>query len=181
MATAASTNPYKTLTKAVAVLIAAKSVSPNGVTINLASGDYDAANGEKFPIVVPRSVSIIGTNYGTGASGGSFIDGVGEDTIFERIVHAAPHSVYTTLEVVPPASVNLGDVYVGASKIKLPNSRALYASVDVIGTLSGLRIELRLLGSCRELRQRQRRARRERNALLRLLSDPRQRISGSVR
>ncbi len=132
------TNPYKSLTKAVAVLIAAKSVSPNGVTINLASGDYDAANGEKFPIVVPRSVSISGTNYGAGVKGGSFIDGFGEDTIFERIVHTAPHSVYTTLEVVPPASVNLGDAYVGASKVKLPNSRALYASVDVIGTLSGL-------------------------------------------
>ncbi|HVR45725.1 MAG TPA: DUF1565 domain-containing protein [Candidatus Binatia bacterium] len=131
------TNPYKSLTKAVAVLVAAKSISPNGVTINLATGDYDAANGEKFPIVVPRSVSISGTNYGAGVKGGSFIDGFGEDTIFERIVHTARHSVYTTLEVVPPASVNFGAAYVGASKVKLPNSRALYASVDVIGMLSG--------------------------------------------
>ncbi len=130
-------NPFKTLTKAVAVLVAAKSVSANGVTINLASGNYDAANGEKFPIVVPRSVTISGTNYGAGFKGGSFVDGFGEDTIFERIVHTAQHSVYTTLEVVPPASVSFGDAYVGATKVRLPSSRALYASVDVIGMLNG--------------------------------------------
>ncbi len=131
-------NPFKTLTKAVAVLDAAKSLSPNGVTIFLGAGDYDAANGEKFPIVVQKSVSVTGTNYGAGVNGGSFVNGFGEDTIFERIVHTARHSVYTTVEVVPPASVTLGSLYVGASQVRLPNSRALYASVDVIGTLSGL-------------------------------------------
>ena len=128
--------PYKTLTKAVAVLVAAKSVSPNGVTISLGSGNYDAANGEKFPIVIPRSVSISGANYGAGPKSGSFVDGFGEDTIFEQIVHTARHSVYTTVETVPPAKLSLGNLYVGASKISLP-ARALYASVDVIGTLSG--------------------------------------------
>ncbi|MBV8343857.1 MAG: DUF1565 domain-containing protein [Candidatus Eremiobacteraeota bacterium] len=130
-------SPYKTLTKAVAVLVAAKSVGPNGVTIFLGSGDYDAANGETFPIVIPKSVSITGMNYGAGPSGGSFVNGYGEDTIFERIAHTAPHSVYTTLEVIPPASVSIGDAYVGASKVRLGGSRALYASVDVIGTLNG--------------------------------------------
>ncbi len=128
--------PYKTLTKAVAVLVAAKSVSSNGVTISLGSGNYDAANGEKFPIVIPRSVSISGTNYGAGPDSGSFIDGFGEDTVFEQIVHTARHSVYTTVETVPPAKLSLANLYVGASKIRLP-ARALYASVDVIGTLSG--------------------------------------------
>jgi hypothetical protein len=131
------TNPYKSLTKAVAVLVAAKVVSPNGVTITLGTGDYNAANGEQFPIVIPRTVSITGTNYGAGTKGGSFIDGYGEDTIFERLVHAPAHSVYTTFEALPPASVSIGDVYVGASKIALHSSRALYASVDVIGTLTG--------------------------------------------
>ncbi len=109
---------------------------PSGVTISLGSGNYDAANGEKFPIVIPRSVSISGTNYGAGPSSGSFVDGFGEDTIFEQIVHTARHSVYTTVETVPPAKLSLGNLYIGASKITLP-TRALYASVDVIGTLSG--------------------------------------------
>jgi hypothetical protein len=128
--------PFKSLTKAVAVLVASTS-APSGVTIFLGSGHYDTANGEKFPIVVPKSVNITGTNYGAGPAAGSFVDGYGEDTIFERIAHTAPHSVYTTFEVVPPASVGFGDAYVGASKIMLGNSRALYASVDVIGTLNG--------------------------------------------
>jgi hypothetical protein len=130
------TNPYKTMTKAVAVLTAAKSVAPSGVTIFLGNGDYDLANGEQFPIVVSRNVTITGTNYGTGPATGSFINGVGQDTIFERVVHAPPHSAYATFEVLPPANVNLGDVYVGASKIRLPSSRAVYSSVDVIGALN---------------------------------------------
>jgi Protein of unknown function (DUF1565) len=130
-------NPYKTLTKAVAVVVAAKTVGPNGVTIFLGSGNYDAANGETFPIVLPKSVNINGANYGSGPSGGAFIDGYGEDTNFERLVHTAPHSVYTTLEILPPASVGIGDTYVGASGVKLSNPRAIYASLDVIGSLNG--------------------------------------------
>ncbi len=62
------TKPYKTLTKAVDVLGTSKSLAPNGVTINLSNGDYTAANGEKFPIVIPTAVSITGMNFGHGRS-----------------------------------------------------------------------------------------------------------------
>ena len=110
------TNPYRTLTKAVEVLDAAKSVSPNGVMINLSGGDYDASKGEKFPIVMLKSASITGSNYGTGVGSGSFINGMGEDTIFEKLVHAPPHSVYTTLEVVPGVSVSVNGIYVGSAE-----------------------------------------------------------------
>ena len=51
------TKPYKTLTKAVDVLGTSKSLRL-GVTINLSNGDYTAANGEKFPIVIPTAVSL---------------------------------------------------------------------------------------------------------------------------
>jgi hypothetical protein len=132
-----SAKPYKTLTKAVAVLAASKNRSQSGVTITLATGDYVAANGEKFPIVVPASVTITGTNFGMGPSSGTFIDGVGQDTIFESLVHAPARTAYATLEVIPPANVNLGNVYVGASKISLPSSRAGYSSLDVIGAVLG--------------------------------------------
>ena len=133
--------PYKTLTKAVLVLTTSKLRSPNGVTISLASGDYNAANGETFPIVVPRTVTINGSNYSAGLRGGSFIDGLGQDTIFEELVHAPPRTEYATLEVVPPATVNLNTLYVGASKISLP-AHATYASFDVIGTASGSNVTL---------------------------------------
>jgi Protein of unknown function (DUF1565) len=128
------TSPYKTLTKAVAVLNAAKSLSAGGVTIYLSSGDYDTANGEVFPIVIEKSVSIDGENYGTGTTPhtGSFVDGVGEDTLFESLVHAPAHTAYTTLEALPPASVSTTGVYVGVTKISLPSSQAFYASLDVL-------------------------------------------------
>jgi hypothetical protein len=128
--------PYKSLTKAVDVLVAAKSLSPMGVTITMASGDYDAANGETFPIVIPTGVSIVGQNYGSGFARGVFINGSGEDTIFEKLVDAPPHSAYTTLEIVPPASVSITQVYVGASQLKLPGSNSVYESLDDIGTVS---------------------------------------------
>ncbi|MBV9720269.1 MAG: DUF1565 domain-containing protein [Candidatus Eremiobacteraeota bacterium] len=132
------TLPYKTLTKAVAVLTSAKSVAPGGVTIHLAIGDYNKANGEIFPIVVPKSVTIAGENYGIGSApkNGSFVDGVGEDVLFESLVHAPPRSAYATLEVEPPASVGITDVYLGASTISLP-SNAFYASLDDFATFSG--------------------------------------------
>lgn len=130
------TKPYKTLTKAVDVLAMSKSLSPNGVTINLSNGDYTAANGEKFPIVVPKSVTIMGMSFGHGAGKGTFIDGFGQDTIFEQLVHAPARSAYTTLEIAPAVSVSMSDIYVGASKLKLPGSRAAYWSLDVLGTLS---------------------------------------------
>jgi Protein of unknown function (DUF1565) len=128
------TNPYKTLTKAVEVLDTAKSLSPSGVTITLSGGNYRAANGEKFPIVMLKSAAIVGTNYGTGVRSGSFVNGFGEDTTFETLVHAARHTVYTTLEVVPGVSVSVTGIYVGASKISLPNSHAFYVSFDDLGT-----------------------------------------------
>jgi Protein of unknown function (DUF1565) len=129
--------PYKTLTKGVATLAAAKSLSPSGVTIYLGTGDYDVANGEKFPIVVPTNVTITGSNYGMGTKTGSFVNGLGEDKTFEELVHAPAHSAYTTLEIAPPATVALSDVYVGAAKISLPSSRAFYASLDDLATFSG--------------------------------------------
>ncbi len=128
--------PYRTLTKAVTVLSHAKIVSPSGVTIVLASGDYVAANGEKFPIIIPTGVSIMGTNYNGGPSAGSFINGSGEDVVFENLAHAAPRSAYSTIDIVPPASVSMTNMYVGASKLQVP-SNAQYASLDVIGALTG--------------------------------------------
>jgi hypothetical protein len=124
------------LTKAVDVLTMSKSLSPNGVTINLSNGDYTAANGEKFPIVVPTAVTLTGMNFGTGPHTGTFIDGFGQDTIFEQLVHAPARSAYTTLEIAPGVSVSMSDIYVGASKLKLPGSRAAYWSLDVLGSLS---------------------------------------------
>jgi hypothetical protein len=126
------TKPYKTFTKAVEVLTSAKNLNPMGVTITLASGDYDAANGEKFPIVIPAKVTITGSNYPAGLRAGSFIDGLGEDRIFETLVHAPRHSFYTTLEV-SVASVSVGNLYVGASTISMP-SRASYVSFNNLGT-----------------------------------------------
>lgn len=128
--------PYKTLTKAIAVLASSKRLSNNGVTINLASGDYSVTNGEKFPIVVPTNVSIIGSNFGSGPKNGSFVDGLGQDLLFEDAVHAPARSAYTTFEIAPAVMVSLSDVYVGASQLKLPGSRASYWSLDVLGMLS---------------------------------------------
>lgn len=127
--------PYKTLTKAVAVLNSAKVVSPNGVGISVAPGDYDAANGEQFPIVIGKNVTITGMNFGHGPRSGSFIDGLGEDTNFERLVGAAPRSAYTTLEVVPGITVSTIELYVGATKIAL-GAKAFYVSADVFGSLT---------------------------------------------
>lgn len=130
------TKPYKTLTKAVDVLVSAKVLGQNGVTIHLANGHYNAANGELFPIVLPKNVTLKGASYGGGPASGVFIDGAGEDTIFEQVVHAAPHSAFTTLEAVPPAIVGLSDIYVGATHVSLKGSRSFYASVDTLTTLN---------------------------------------------
>jgi hypothetical protein len=127
--------PYKTFTKALQVLVSAKSISTSGVTITLSRGDYNAANGERFPLVVPEDVKIDGSSFGGGPSSGTFIDGSGEDTIFEELVHAPAHSAYTTLEIESPASVSVNDLYVGASTLKLPGSHAIYNALDVLGTL----------------------------------------------
>jgi hypothetical protein len=126
-------SPYKTVTKAVMVVDTAKSISPMGVTIHVESGNYDKANGEIFPVVVTKSVTITGMNYGR-LLDGSFLNGLGEDTTFEQIAHAPKHSAYATLVVAPPASLSLGAMYVGATNITLPNSTAFYASLDVLAS-----------------------------------------------
>lgn len=127
--------PYKTLTKAIAVFVAAKAVTSQFV-INLDPGSYTAANGEIFPIVIPKTVTIKGTNYGHGEQAGTFIDGAGEDVIFEKLVHASPHTAYATLEVLPPAIVGFSNIYVGAAKFSPPGSNSFYATLDAIGTAS---------------------------------------------
>ena len=127
--------PYKTMTKAVDTLASSKALSPGGVTIYLSSGDYNAAKGEKFPIVIPTSVTIDGTSYGRGLRNGTFIDGSGEDTLYEHIVNAPARSAYATLEIENAAGVTLNDVYVGDAKLSLPGS-ATYVSLDNMGTLS---------------------------------------------
>jgi Protein of unknown function (DUF1565) len=129
-------SPFKSLTKAVAVLAAAKSLSLTGVTIYVASGDYDVANGEKFPIVVPTAVTITGSNYGFGARSGTFINGYGQDTGLASLIHVPARSAFTTLEAAASADVTLSNLYVGASKLSLPGARAAYASFDAIGSLT---------------------------------------------
>lgn len=129
-------SPYKTLTKAVTVLASSKSLSSSGVTIYLSNGTYDAANGEIFPIVVPKSVTVSGSNYGSGPKNGTYIDGSGQDRTFEQLAHAAPRTAYVALEIAAAASVTATGLYVGDSQLKLPNSRAAYSSVDVLGTLN---------------------------------------------
>jgi len=130
-----ASKPYKTLTKAVVVLGSAKIPPGSSVTIYLSGGDYTASNGEKFPIVVPTSVTISGANFGGGPRAGTFIDGAGEDTLFEALVHAPPRSNYATLEIAVGADVSMSNVYVGDSHVTLPSSHTAYASLDVIGTL----------------------------------------------
>ncbi len=132
-----SPRPYRTITKALDVVATSKAVSPTGVTINLASGDYNAANGEIFPLLLPKNVlAIMGSNYGSGPTGGSFINGSGQDTLFERAVHAPPDTAFTTLEVIPMATVTISNVYIGDSTLKLPNSRATYTSLDTFGAVT---------------------------------------------
>lgn len=130
-----SAKPYKTLTKAIFVVSTAKSLSSQGVTIYLSGGDYTAANGEKFPIVVPTAVTIMGTGYGRGPHSGTFIDGFGEDTLLEQLLHAPAHSNYSTMDIAPGETVSTSDVYIGSAKLSLPGN-AEYVSMDDLGTLS---------------------------------------------
>jgi hypothetical protein len=132
------TKPYKTLTKALDVLEMSKSLSPNGVTVYLSNGDYTAANGEKFPIVIPTALTLTGMNFGSGTRNGTFIDGFGQDTLFEQQVHAPARSAYTTLEIAPGVTVSMSELYLGASQLKLPSSHAAYWSLDVLGNLSAM-------------------------------------------
>ena len=130
-----SSKPYKTLTKAILVVSTAKSVSSNGVTIFLSSGDYSVASGEKFPIVVPTAVTITGSGFGRGPHAGTFIDGFGEDTLLELLLHAPQHSNYSTMDIAPGVNASISDVYVGSAKLSFP-ANAEYVSMDALGNLS---------------------------------------------
>ncbi|MEO6834752.1 MAG: DUF1565 domain-containing protein [Candidatus Tumulicola sp.] len=131
-----ATKPYKTLTKAVAVVKA--SLTPN-LTIQLATGAYDAANGEIFPIVIPTGMTIAGSGFGRGPfkNMGSFIDGFGEDTAYEKLLGKPPGSAFATLEVAQAVTsgVSLTGVYVGSSRLAL-RAGAAYAGADVLGALT---------------------------------------------
>ncbi len=134
-------NPYKSLTKAVAVLTAAKSLSPTGVTITLSAGNYGVANGEKFPIAIPSSVTapitITGSNYGISVRSGTFINGYGQDKALEALIHGQAKSAFTTLETESGTTVTVGNVYVGASKAFRPsNASAAYAAFDAMGSVT---------------------------------------------
>ena len=89
-----------------------------------------------FPIVIPRSVSISGTNYGAGPSSGSFVDGFGEDTIFEQIVQTARHSVYTTRRDRSAGRNSRWATCTSASKIIVADARALRIGRRHLGTAS---------------------------------------------
>lgn len=128
--------PYRTLTKAVSVAAKSQTLS---LTIELAAGTYDAATGEVFPIVVPVSVTIAGTGYGAGPSKdrGTFINGAGEDTQYEKAAGIpSSHRAFATL-VVPPGvgPVSLSGLYVGSSHLAVPGG-AEYASADALGAIT---------------------------------------------
>lgn len=132
------TSPFKTLTKALAVVTSSK--TPN-LTIILDPGKYvGGTSGEKFPIVLPSGISgltITGSNYGSGPNGGVFIDGLGEDTNLEALTgNANSKTLYTTLEANTGANVSISNIYVGAVTFNLPPTAKNYASLDVLGTLN---------------------------------------------
>lgn len=127
------TKPYKTLTKAVSV--ASKSTTP--LTISLAPGTYNAANGEIFPIVIPTGMSVAGTGYGSGPfkNQGSFLDGAGEDLNYEKLAGIpSTKRAYATLEVsnAVASGVALSGLYVGSSRLAVPGG-ATYAAFDALG------------------------------------------------
>jgi hypothetical protein len=133
-------NPYKSLTKAVAVLTASKSLSTSGVAINLSAGNYDAANGEKFPIAIPVTVkvpiTITGSSYGMSPASGTFVNGYGQDRALESLIHLPARSAFTTLETAPGTTVSLDAIYIGASKAFRGTSGAEYISFDAMGTVT---------------------------------------------
>jgi hypothetical protein len=134
------TNPYKSLTKAVAVLTASKSLSTSGVAIDLSAGNYDVANGEKFPIAIASSVkvpiTITGSNFGISPASGTFINGYGQDRALESLIHLPARSAFTTLETQAGTTVSLDAIYVGASKPFSGPSGAEYISFDAMGSVT---------------------------------------------
>lgn len=132
-----SEKPYKTLTKALAVV---KNSTTPGLAIQLAAGQYSTTSGETFPIVVPTGVTITGSGY-TGGSGfvhGSYINGVGEDTALEKLADFAPGSAFTTIEVAAGVtSVALNNLYAGYARFPLGvPSAANYSTLDALGSFS---------------------------------------------
>jgi hypothetical protein len=132
-----SSTPYKTITKA---LKAVASPGPIPVLdIEVANGVYNAANGEVFPLVVPSVTGLVinGSTYGVrGTSKGAFIDGAGEDTVYEKAVGGVAKSSYTSIVIPIGAQVSMTNMYVGASHPALPGA-AVYDAVDVLGQLTG--------------------------------------------
>jgi hypothetical protein len=129
--------PFKTVTRAIAV-----AASPGAIPVTdveIAAGDYNAANGEKFPLTIPvGGLTINGSLYGRGQSRGSFVDGAGDDTALEKVLGVAAGSYYTTF-VVPSTlqgSVSITNLYVGATSPKLPLASTVYDSIDLMGGLS---------------------------------------------
>jgi hypothetical protein len=129
------TAPFKTVTKAFAV---AASPGPIAVVdVEIAAGDYNAANGEKFPLQVPGGVTINGGQYGRGSSKGTFIDGAGEDKNYEKLVGAPANSFFTTIEVAPTSTgTSFTNVYVGATTPALPATAIAYDALNDLGTLT---------------------------------------------
>jgi Protein of unknown function (DUF1565) len=130
------TTPYKTITKA---LKAVASPGPIPVLdIEVAAGDYNTANGEVFPLVVPSVMGLVvnGSLYGRGTSKGTFIDGSGEDVAYEKTISAAAGSYYTTIAIASTVQMSITNLYVGSSHPKVPGS-ATYDSIDLLGQLTG--------------------------------------------
>jgi hypothetical protein len=133
----AQTTPYKTITRALAAV-----ASPGPIPvqdIEVAAGDYNVANGEKFPLQIPTTttLTINGSLYGRGRAKGTFVDGAGEDTVFEKIVNAPARTYYTTVEIGTTATgISMTGVYIGASAPKLPLATTQFHAVDLMGQLT---------------------------------------------
>jgi hypothetical protein len=128
--------PFKTLTKAMAVV---KASTTGGLTISLSPGQYTTANGEVFPVVVPTGVTIDGTGYGGGPRElhAAFVTGAGEDTAYEQIVgKTSTRTAFATLVIAPNVTeVQINKLYVGAASLQMP-ANASYAAVDSLGAFS---------------------------------------------
>ena len=129
-----SEKPFKTLTKALTVV---KNSTLSGLAIDLAPGNYNVTSGEKFPIIIPTGVTIVGSGFGSGFARGSFVNGAGEDTALEKLLGSPSGSVYATLEVsAGVSSVALNNFYVGVARFNVVPPSASYASLDVLGSTS---------------------------------------------
>ncbi|MCH5431599.1 LIC10774 family surface protein [Leptospira interrogans] len=73
-----SNQPFKTITKALSLVKA-------GDSIFVAPGTYDAASGERFPLIVPDEVQLIGDELGKGMVGGEQSTGYHGSGSFPRV------------------------------------------------------------------------------------------------